>query len=1367
MKKIHNPLAKRMLALALGLVMVVALFPVTFAFAAETVDPDNTTSSNTLLQLDEKTPAGFNANTTLHPYGNVKERGFLMSEESELYLMQSWNVDKYPDKSLYHNSIYWYDTFQDITGKNGGNLLDINDKRTKYADCGENSPMAYAYLESVAFDPTGTGRKDHIAFVGFRGENQGDDKIVVWVLNTKSGKSSVQWLADASWLHGGIEQYKAANFFSITAGDYNGDGKETLMVYVAGQKVTVQEVKLKYDERSDDPDSPILEVNRDNPSPGAKMLHPLYLEAIDSKTDGSNQNQAWKLSACLASGDLNGDGMDELAVLSYTNSITNGKFESVLYQPYLSVRMGGSGSLQNKWLRQNNGNNTGTTMAAPTIAAGDVDNDGTDELVMAGYYATLNTLGSQCTRTTNNGQNLLTAYLGIDLKNKMENPAFFMISIPENVKKGSSTTDQAYPPVTVECVAINGPSDPEAVFIGGKLFDFSEGDAKEIHSADSVLTGSFDNNDSRSLVQSVAVGNFDGNPVGREQVFFTYGIKNSPSDNDYNYYAVVMGGTAYNDTAAGYGVAKSYFTRSQKLCDDYGDRPNQRLNCLVVAADRDNDGVMARFSKTDYFYSDPEMMAVLQAAPWFSELGGWGDFQGGTSYGYSQSYTFGSSRSKNVSFSVGGILEVDAGGVEADFELGYQLDWSRTFTQSQQTEYSTTFTAGPYDLVLLSRTPVFTYYYDIYDPATGKWIENKMGISIPQNPLIYRLTIDGYNDYVEKYNEQATRYENDQTKYPAGTIPRLKKLEEDPYLHQEGDPFGYRNTDRTNPGITELSDFFTLGTGGGSAEFAFTQEGEQTIETEIAHGFHFHASLVVGAGVKGGAYADLNYTNGTGSFRTTGVSQETSCTVIDLNTADDQPAAANYDFNWKFCTWNVDLSEADGDKNSAVPVYGYLLQNLTAPPAAVTDLEITDYQAPTVIDAAGTYTLRWTDPNTKEENKGRVSNAGFNVYVKKTDGEYTKLNDTLLTTPSYTFQYKGSYSDVFVVTAVSADKNPIESAWSNEVIYFKGANGKSAYEIAVEQGFKGTLEEWLDSLEGSSAYDLAVKNGYKGTLKEWLDSLQGDTGATGQSAYDLAVKNGYKGTLNEWLASLIGATGEKGDTGSRGQDGKDGVGISNVEINDDGYLIVTLTDGSTINAGSVRRAQFDPEDILDLYANSPFTDVLNTFWYADAVDFCYAYGLLKGTSATEFSPNLSVTRGMMVTVLYRLEGAPTVYGTPFSDVAAGQYYTEPVTWAAQSGVVRGYGNGRFAPDDTVTYEQAVTILYRYAQYRHYGMGSPGSLEDYSDAAKASDYALEALAWGEGNGIIVGKTGNILAPGADLKRCELAALLYRFCLYAAN
>lgn len=179
---------------------------------------------------------------------------------------------------------------------------------------------------------------------------------------------------------------------------------------------------------------------------------------------------------------------------------------------------------------------------------------------------------------------------------------------------------------------------------------------------------------------------------------------------------------------------------------------------------------------------------------------------------------------------------------------------------------------------------------------------------------------------------------------------------------------------------------------------------------------------------------------------------------------------SQYGFTWSFGKWNWVYDTA----RNKTPMLGYVVKNIKAPPAAVTDLELSAYVAGTE-----TFTFRWSDPNTSDEGATRTPNAGFNTG--------------------------GSYSDVFVVTAVAADSS--ESIWSNQAGNNTGGAGKSAYELAVLNGFVGT-EEWLASLEG--------------------------------------------------------------EPGLSGRDGKDGVGIADVCIDSDGYLIVTLTDNTLINAGSAR-----------------------------------------------------------------------------------------------------------------------------------------------------------------------------------------------------
>ncbi len=173
---------------------------------------------------------------------------------------------------------------------------------------------------------------------------------------------------------------------------------------------------------------------------------------------------------------------------------------------------------------------------------------------------------------------------------------------------------------------------------------------------------------------------------------------------------------------------------------------------------------------------------------------------------------------------------------------------------------------------------------------------------------------------------------------------------------------------------------------------------------------------------------------------------------------------------------------------------------------------------------------------------------------------------------------------------------------------------------------------------------------------------------------------------------------------------------------------------------------------------NPFADVKESDWYYSAVQFAAGNGLFLGTEADKFTPNGDMTRGMLATVLYRLAKEPEVAAKQsFRDVAGGQYYTKAVAWAAEKGIVSGYGDGTFGPDNSITRAQLATMLWRYA-------GSPagaGSLDRFVDADKADAWAVEALRWAVDQGLVNGKGGGVLDPGGPATRAEVAAMLMRY------
>jgi hypothetical protein len=177
-----------------------------------------------------------------------------------------------------------------------------------------------------------------------------------------------------------------------------------------------------------------------------------------------------------------------------------------------------------------------------------------------------------------------------------------------------------------------------------------------------------------------------------------------------------------------------------------------------------------------------------------------------------------------------------------------------------------------------------------------------------------------------------------------------------------------------------------------------------------------------------------------------------------------------------------------------------------------------------------------------------------------------------------------------------------------------------------------------------------------------------------------------------------------------------------------------------------------------------FGDVSADAWYADAVAFVTAHELFNGTGENTFSPNASMTRAMLVTVLHRLEGEPAAAGEGFPDVKAGVYYANAVDWASANGIVNGMGDGTFAPGAEITREQLATILYRYAAAQGLNVTVKGDTRRFEDASAVSDWASEALHWAVGAGLITGRAnpvGTELAPKGTATRAEVAAILQRF------
>lgn len=190
--------------------------------------------------------------------------------------------------------------------------------------------------------------------------------------------------------------------------------------------------------------------------------------------------------------------------------------------------------------------------------------------------------------------------------------------------------------------------------------------------------------------------------------------------------------------------------------------------------------------------------------------------------------------------------------------------------------------------------------------------------------------------------------------------------------------------------------------------------------------------------------------------------------------------------------------------------------------------------------------------------------------------------------------------------------------------------------------------------------------------------------------------------------------------------------------------------------GVTIRAEFTPRGQY-----GSFGDVARSDYFFDAVEWAADQGIMDGVGGGLFAPHSACTRAQLVTILYRLEGSPAASANPFNDVARGSYYEKAVAWAAEHGIVNGYGDGLFGPNDRITREQLASILYRYAQYKKLdvSVGEDTNILSYHDATSISDYAFPSMQWACGAGLLNGANADLL-PKNTATRAQTATILYR-------
>lgn len=399
---------------------------------------------------------------------------------------------------------------------------------------------------------------------------------------------------------------------------------------------------------------------------------------------------------------------------------------------------------------------------------------------------------------------------------------------------------------------------------------------------------------------------------------------------------------------------------------------------------------------------------------------------------------------------------------------------------------------------------------------------------------------------------------------------------------------------------------------------------------------------------------------------------------------------------------------------------------------------------------------------------------GKKVYINHNNGANLYVATANATTGEITFTTNGFSPFTFALS----NPNVVAEVNGNAYTSFQDAVNAVANGGTIE--IVGGNKNYTATISGSSK-TFTVKNTLDSDITVKVNNDSKTVGKNNGTQSFTYTKPSSGGSSGKTTYKVTTSAVNNGGVNASPSNAEKGATITITLSPDKGYKLdkLTVTDGSGKTVSTVKKSDtvytftmpasavkvgVSYVKATETPSETKFNDVSANDWFASAVDYVTGKGMMNGTADNTFSPKANTTRGMVVTVLYRLENQPSTSAASFTDVASGAYYANAVAWANANGIVSGYGSGKFGPNDKVTREQLAAILYRYAQYKKYdvSVGEDTNILSYDDAQSISSYAIPAIQWACGAGVVTGKSGSKLDPKGNATRAEVAAMLMRFC-----
>lgn len=927
-------------------------------------------------------------------------------------------------------------------------------------------------IATVAFDPNGTGKDEYIANLVF---DKSSARLRLYVTNKDRRVSDVVQIGDGndSEYIKKLKFYQTRAMLSLAAGDFDGDGKDTLMIYTPGNNEktdTVDSIKEYTFSGSKLTDKGRVINLGDVIDGGREALKAMLYH------DGNGDNELRAhLSVDMEVGDVDMDGIDELAMTVNVNDLKEKSYDghTDYEKSYLTVydynnNKSWKQMMNKKLLNSNDGASGRARFAGVTIGYVSDKPSGSmpPEVVAVGYYDK-NGDYKDCDFDTSK----LLAYSYQYSTNTKDKSWTEKCKATEVVTNGFTNTgtkgDDVQNPIAVAAVAADGVNSQEYLFISGSMYKVGTVNGSQQLS---ILDGSNKGHDrwlggrliNNSGILDYAVGNFDGNKQGMEQVYYVEYRKQETFDKQF-----LKIGQLYK------GSAGSTFSRWE---DDWTYYDKGNCNLALTTADVNNDAMLAKIKSVSTGYTDPKVMAILEASPHFAEVndGDIGNSQ--TGIGYSKDNTVAVTASGSFGFDIMAGFEYVAPLIETGG--GVEFNTSHTFTvgatKSTSKEITVEYSNDTNDnMVLMYATPMTYYEYQVkYPDGTKKGnspkLTSSMTLAVPGNPSMNMVSVDTYNKAASAYEDMQQIGSNLHLGTSGQPNTYRSSLPSGSHSEQSGKVGHYKDSG------TQLQSFTTATSSG--VNFEYTYEGSVQMY-----------------GVVGGFKAGGGYHWGA-SAGTEKVNTEEITKLGSVTGGGD----SRYNFDWSFGTWTVPFN---GDE---VPVLGYVVSNVTAPPSPAQDLSLSEQTTNSMVlswesgDRPAEYykIYRYLEDNKEEPFvlidtvDAAESSSGEYGYTLKDLAPNTKYRYAI-TSGYYTSQEESVESEIIAGTTLANDKSrPDINGPDNVTVQM---NGSATFEVlaSVPAEYSSTRYQWQQRLPGKKWGNIegAAKDSY--TVKSVTSDLNG------------------------------------------------------------------------------------------------------------------------------------------------------------------------------------------------------------------------------------------------------------------------------------